>query len=385
MSTTPSEPRELESWLALNRAPGLGPVRAAALIERFGTARASVECGETELTRAGIPLSARAYLRSDSRPGVDADLDWLSNENRHLLCCTSPCYPPRLKSIASAPLLLFVEGSIESLGRPQLAIVGSRNPTPISRDTAFEFSAELAAMGITITSGLAAGIDGASHRGAIDADGFTIAVMGCGPDIIYPAVHRKLADEIVEHGAKVSEFPCGEPPRPHNFPRRNRLISGLSVGVLVVEAAVRSGSLITARYASEQGREVLAMPGSIHNPLARGCHALIRQGAKLVETVTDILEEIGPLLGSVPEPASSPVSRAPRAAAQTEHGVAGLDEEHRALLEHVDYAASSVDTLVSRSGLTAQAVSSMLLQLELNGFIASIAGGLYTRSPRNTR
>jgi DNA processing protein len=377
MSTTPLEQQELKCWLALNRAPGLGPARARALLERFGSARASIECGETELTRIGLRSDARAYLRSNTWPGVEADLTWLRGENRHILPYNSPDYPQQLKAIARPPILLFVEGSIASLSRPQLAIVGSRNPTPTARDTAFAFSAELAAMGITITSGLAAGIDGASHRGAIQADGFTVAVMGCGLDRVYPANHRKLAEKVAEHGAIVSEFPVAEPPRAQNFPRRNRVIAGLSTGVLVVEAALRSGSLITARYATEQGREVLAMPGSIHNPLARGCHALIRQGAKLVETVTDILEEIGPLLGS----SSAPVAPDPK----VEDIAATLDEQHRALLDQVDYDASSVDTLVDRTGLTAQAVSSMLLHLELKGFIASIAGGLYTRSPRNLR
>ena len=384
MSANPTNERELECWLALNRAPGLGPACVDTLLARFGSARASLDSSDAELARAGVAASARDYLRARSWAGVDADLAWLQGSTdsaeRQLLVYTSAAYPALLKTIAVPPIALFVAGNVESLSRPQLAIVGSRNPTPAARETAFEFSASLASIGITITSGLAAGIDGACHRGAIHADGFTVAVMGCGLDQVYPASHRELMEKVAAQGAVISEFPVGEPPRPHNFPRRNRVISGLSAGVLVVEAAVRSGSLITARCAMEQGREVLAMPGSIHNPMARGCHALIRQGAKLVETVDDVLEEIGPSLNV--SPASSPCEP-PGCATAEGAETFGLDDEYRALLEHVDYAATSVDVLVSRSGLTPQVVSSMLLQLELSGFIASIAGGLYARTSRN--
>jgi DNA processing protein len=237
----------------------------------------------------------------------------------------------------------------------------------VGAETARDFARSLSRAGLVITSGLALGVDSASHQGALDGGGQTVAVFGTGLDRVYPARNRKLAHAIVEQGgALVSEYPPGMEPLPANFPRRNRIISGLSLGTLVVEAALRSGSLITARYAAEQGREVFAIPGSIHNPLARGCHRLIRQGAKLVETAQDIIEELAPQL------------RAALAEAGPDRGEAeqpGMDEEYRRLLECLDDGTSSVDQLVQRSGLTADAVSSMLLLLELQGYVVSTAGG----------
>jgi len=214
---------------------------------------------------------------------------------RHILTLHDPAYPALLKEIADPPPLLFVRGDPAVLSRPQLGIVGSRNPTPGGRSLAEDFARSLSRCGLVVTSGMALGIDAAGHRGALRGGGTTLAVAGTGPDRIYPARHRDLARAIVEQGAIISEFAPGTPALPSNFPRRNRIISGLSLGVLVVEAACRSGSLITARLAAEQGREVFALPGSIHNPLARGCHHLIRQGAKLVEDIEDIVEELGPL------------------------------------------------------------------------------------------
>jgi DNA processing protein len=255
----------------------------------------------------------------------------------------------------------------------QLAIVGSRNPTPSGQQTAMDFARFLARAGLVISSGLAAGIDGAAHRGALQTDTPTLAVTGTGLDRVYPARHRDLAHRIAEQGALVSELPPGTPPLPANFPRRNRIISGLSIGTLVVEAAQKSGSLITARLATEQGREVFAIPGSIHNPLARGCHALIRQGAKLVETAEDILEELGPLLGSLVAAgtqAADPVEPAPRK----------WDQEYQQLMAALDFDPAPVDLLIQRSGLTADAVSSMLLLLELEGFVSAAAGGRYCRT-----
>jgi DNA processing protein len=253
------------------------------------------------------------------------------------------------------------------LGNPQLAIVGSRNPSVVGKETAHDFARSLTASGMVITSGLALGIDTASHQGALDAGGQTVAVFGTGLDRVYPARNRQLAHAIVEQGgALVSEYPPQMEPFPGNFPRRNRIISGLSLGTLVVEAALRSGSLITARFAAEQGREVFAIPGSIHNPLARGCHQLIRQGAKLVETAQDVVEELAPqlraALAAAPEKADG--GDAP-----------SLEGESRHLLDCLDGGASSVDQLVQRSGLTADAVSSMLLLLELQGYVVSTAGG----------
>ena len=286
--------------------------------------------------------------------------------------CTDPGYPTLLKQIADPPIALFLRGELALLDSPQLAIVGSRNPSGEGRRNAEEFAAYLARCGLTITSGMALGIDGASHRGALKADGKTLAVWGTGLDKVYPPAHRELAEEIAAHGLIVSEYAPGTPPLPHNFPRRNRLISGLAVGTLVVEANQSSGSLITARLASEQGREVFAIPGSIHNPLARGCHRLIREGAKLVESAGDILEELAPLL-KLDTSAVQPPPAEPHAATESD------DPEYRLLLNSLDYAPTSVDALVERTGLTPDVVSSMLLMLELQGQVEAAPGGHYSR------
>jgi DNA processing protein len=289
---------------------------------------------------------------------------------RHLaVAIDSPLYPPLLARLDDAPPVLFVDGDVAVLGEPQLAIVGSRNPTAAGRDTAFDFAAELARAGLTITSGLAAGIDTAAHEGALAAGGRTVAVCGTGLDITYPPANQALARRIAAAGAVVSEFPAGTPPRPENFPRRNRVLSGLALGVLVIEAAQRSGSLITARLAGEQGREVFAVPGSIHNPLARGCHRLIRDGAKLVESVADVLAELSPLAaaaGAAPPPQASDSAR--------DSGRA-LDSEYEMLLNALGFEPVDVDTLVARTGYAASSVCSMLLILELRGEVESRAGG----------
>ena len=280
-------------------------------------------------------------------------------------------FPPLLRQIADPPVALFTRGDAALLASPQLAMVGSRNPSVEGRRNAEEFAAYLSRCGLTITSGMALGIDAASHHGALKAGGPTVAVWGTGLDKAYPPRNLDLAEEIAAKGLLVSEFPPGTPPLPTHFPRRNRLISGLSVGTLVVEAANRSGSLITARLASEQGREVFAIPGSIHNPMARGCHRLLREGAKLVESAADILEELAPLLKlelPAAEPATDTVSAAP-----TE------DPEYRLLLNSLDFAPTSVDSLVERTGLTPDVVSSMLLMLELQGHVEASPGGGYSR------
>ena len=259
-------------------------------------------------------------------------------------------------------------GEIDVLNQPQLAMVGSRQHSPAGKDIAHDFACHLAGLGLVITSGMAQGIDAASHRGALDAGGKTIAVTGTGLDRVYPARHKDLAHQIAENGALVSEFPIGVPPLAANFPRRNRIISGLSLGVLVVEAAVKSGSLITARLALEQGREVLAVPGSIHSPHSRGCNSLIRQGAKLVETAQDVLEELPQI----------ELSNAVDLEKQPETTPFQLDESYQRVLESVGYEPTAVDTVVQRSGLTADAVCSMLLVLELQGFVAASSGGYYS-------
>ncbi len=357
-----------EHWLALARVPGIGPRSFRRLLERYGSPRRLFEHPELA---AELPAELRASLRSPDWDGVSRDLAWAEAQGNRILLWHHAEYPPLLRQLPDPPMLLFVRGDAGLLGSPQLAIVGSRNPTTGGAETAQAFAHHLAGSGITVTSGMALGIDGAAHRGALAAGGHTIAVAGTGLDRVYPARHRQLAHQISEHGALVSEFPPGTPALPEHFPRRNRVISGLSLGTLVVEAALRSGSLITARLAAEQSREVFAIPGSIHNPLARGCHALIRQGAKLVETAADVLEELLPQLHLALEERPAPAETT---------GTRSGDAARREVLDCLGYDPVSVDLLVERTGLTPEGVSSILLELELEGQVTSAAGGLYTRA-----
>jgi DNA processing protein len=358
----------LRGWLALVRAPALGP----ATFLRFRDAGLDLVAivGTRDLpVGTGLSAALRGYLVSPDWAGVERDLAWLDQAGHHLVTLDDDRYPPLLREITDPPLALFVRGDPIALTLPQLAIVGSRNPTEGGRRTARALAGELAATGLAITSGLALGIDAAAHEGALRADGVTVAVAGTGPDRVYPARHHALADRVAERGAVVSELPVGVAPLPAHFPRRNRIVSGLSAGTLVVEASLKSGSLITARLAAEQGREVFAIPGSIHNPLARGCHRLIRQGAKLVETAGDVLEELGPLLGiAVAE--AQPVTLGGRAAPAP---------EGRRVLEVMGFDPVSPDELAERSGLPAGEVAGTLLLLELGGWVSCTAGGRYCR------
>lgn len=364
----------LNDWLRLQHAPGLGLAGAHELLARFSTATGIRHAGREQLRTAGIKTAAIDYLLTDTNPSaIDAGLAWAEKSGHFLVGLDDPLYPPLLKAIGNPPLLLYVQGNPALLSEPQLAIVGSRNPTPGGNEAACGFAEYLSRAGLVITSGLALGIDGAAHEGALKAKGATIAVMATGADQIYPARHRKLAERILKEGALVTEMPLGTQPLPALFPQRNRIISGLSLGTLVVEAALRSGSLITARLAMEQAREVFAIPGSIHNPLARGCHQLIRQGAKLVESVQDILEELAPQLSAALQNPDQP------GAPNTEDVPGELDADYRKLLEKMGFDPVSIDQLVERSGLAAQEVASMLLILELNGHISSRQGGFYQR------
>jgi len=367
------EQESLRPWLVLHRAPHLGPATFHSLNERFGGPGKILGAGRTALSAAGLREETVTALLAPDEATIEADLAWAAQPQAHILTLADDRYPARLRAIADPPPLLYVYGDPDCLAVPQLAMVGTRSPTPTGRETAREFARHLAGMGLTITSGLALGIDAASHRGALAGGGYTVAVVGTGLDRVYPARHRELAHEIAEQGALVSEFAPGMPPLAANFPRRNRIISGLSVGVLVVEAARQSGSLITARLALEQGREVFAVPGSIHNPQARGCHQLLRQGAKLVETAQDVVEELGSLVAY--SPASAAESEETASAAPAE-----LDAEYQKVLECIGHEPTSVDTVVERSGLTADAVCSMLLVLELQGLIAATTGGHYCQT-----
>lgn len=361
----------LRCRLALHNIVGLTAHVIEQLSDLAGSVDSIFELSATDLAHAGINKRLAAQILKPDWSRVDQQAGWLAKSDCTVLGFPDPGYPRLLREIPDPPSLLFVSGIPELLGHPQLGIVGSRNPTPAGRELAAEFAARLTHYGCAITSGLATGIDAAAHEGALNAGGFTIAVLGCGPDRIYPRRHQDLAARIRVSGAVVTEFAPGMPPLAANFPRRNRIISGLSLGTLVVEAALRSGSLITARCAAEQGREVFALPGSIRNPLARGCHALLRQGAKLVETVEDILEECGPLLACI--------DHCPSVSDDTTRSGEDMGQECQALLAAIDHAPVTVDMLVERSGLTADAVSSMLLLLELRGLIASQPGGMYTR------
>jgi len=365
--TLPAPDEGLRYALALLRTPRVGPRSYQILVERFGSPRQVFAAPSADLAGLGLGKETLAWLKTPDWSRVEADLRWLEAEANHCLSLQDPAYPQPLREIADPPPLLFVRGETDALVRQQLAVVGSRNPSPGGERHARSFARALAHAGLAVTSGLALGIDAAAHWGTLDGGGTTLAVAGTGLDQTYPRSHNALAEAILEQGgALVSEFPIGTPPQAANFPRRNRIISGLSLGVLVVEAALRSGSLITARMALEQGREVFALPGSINDPLARGCNSLIKQGAKLVETVDDILDEF-----SIALPPQNPAPPRP-----------GLDEEPdpecQVLLKYIAYAPTSVDTLVAATGISPEAIASALLSLELQGHIVSAEGG-YSR------
>jgi DNA processing protein len=371
----------VDMQLALGRAPGLTVQHVSAVLAAVvgDSCPKPTDLGALfaharhALCDVVLPPAAHRALRLPDWARIAHDRRWMESERVELIDALSARYPSRLAHIPDAPALLYLKGMAACLQAPQLAIVGSRHPTEAGRRTAREFAAHLSKAGLTITSGLAYGIDAASHEGALASAGQTIAVLGTGLDQVYPSAHRELALQIAAHGALLSELPPGSPPLKFNFPRRNRLISGLSLGLLVVEAARASGSLITARLAGDQGREVFAIPGSIHNPLARGCHALIRAGAKLVEEAGDILEEIKispteQLLMHLQAPHRQPTV-----------GGRALDKGYKILLDAIGFESASLDELVNRTGLTSQSVASMLLMLELEGAVGIQAGGQYVR------
>jgi DNA processing protein len=363
-------PQHYRSWLALARAH----VRVSellTLLDLFGDADAIVNQGASRLREAGLGEEKCTAIVSPDDKAIDEALDWLAEDDHHLLAWGDADYPALLREIPGPPLLLYVNGDVSLLQLPALAIIGSRNPTQGGARNAREFARHLAAQGFTIVRGMAQGIDAEAHRGALDAGGRTIAFLGTGIDRVYPAVNRDLAHEIAGSGALVTEYPLGAAPERWHFPERNRLISGLALGTVVIEAARRSGSLITARLAGEQGREIFALPGSIHNPLSRGCHELIRQGAKLVETAGDILAELRPLVGHM-----QAVAEQPAAAGDAQSPPDGDYAELRRFLCHDPI---SIDELEKQSGLTIDQLSSMLLILELHGEVESLSGGRYVK------
>lgn len=344
-------------WLALEAAPGLGADALRRLFDAFPDAEAICRAKPAQLA-AVVGDRLAESLAAASAP--QSGLDWLAAPENHLITWNDPAYPEQLRDLADAPAWLYVKGDPEWLARPMLAIVGSRHATPQGARDAQAFAETLSQAGLTIVSGLAQGVDAAAHEGGLKGLASSVAVVGTGLDRVYPARNRELAHRLAAGGAIVSEFPIGTPPRRGHFPRRNRLISGLSLGVLVVEAALQSGSLITARLAGEQGRDVFAIPGSIHSSLSKGCHRLIKQGAKLVESASDILEELGRRL-----PASG-MREAPEAVADP-------------LLETLAGGPLSADQLADRLGLTVETLSVRLLAAEMAGQVARIPGGLYQR------
>jgi DNA processing protein len=370
---------ESAAWAVLTRCPSLGVSTLLGACGVLGGAAGVLAASAAALARAGLPPPARDFLLSGAARATAAERAWLDAPRHHLLACVDPCFPALLRELGDCPIALYVDGDAAVLRDPQLAVVGSRNPTPQGREIAAQFAGDLAARGLAITSGLAEGIDTAAHEGALAAQGCTVAVLGCGIDVIYPRTNARLAADIRAAGALLSEFPPGTAPQKAHFPRRNRLIAGLSLGTLVVEAALRSGSLITARRAGDAGREVFAIPGSIHNPLARGCHELIRQGAKLTETAQDILCELDFSAFFARESAPGII---PAAGANLD---AGMDKDRKILLDALGFDPVGLDTLVVRSGFKPEAVSSMMLILELEGHVQAAPGGRYSRVANRSR
>ena len=380
MTQTPLSDSEIRARLHFWRVKGIGPSSIRRIVEHFGGAAAALKVGDHALLEAGLKSEGIAAYRAQARDAALPDWQWLNaSEDHHVLTPEDSRYPELLKRIRTAPPLLFVLGNADLLNDPQIAVVGTRNPTQGGKDNARAFAAHFAANGLTVTSGLAAGIDAYAHEAALDNNGHTLAVVGNGLDIIYPLRNRKLAERIVANGAIVSEFPIGTAALPQHFPRRNRIISGMSVGALIVEAALQSGTLTTARHAMEQGREVFAIPGSIHNPLARGCHHLIKQGAKLVETANDILEEIAPQLTAYLQQDSQPSRAVAPTLLRAEDCTSELDPDYACVLSTLGHEPLPIDQIILNTGLTAEAVSSILLMLELQGFVAACGGGHYMR------
>lgn len=406
----------VRAWLALASVRALSPATLRALLAAFGDAQTLLARPPGELARiAGAELarSVAAATRADVGEQLERTLAWCARPGNTLLALDDPAYPPALLNMHDPPPLLYVCGRLECLHAPSLAIVGSRNATPQGTEDAGRFARELAGEGLVIVSGLALGVDAAAHRGALEAGGETVAVVGTGADVVYPAAHRTLAQDIAAHGAIVSEWPLGTPAKPAHFPQRNRLIAGMTKGVLIVEAALRSGSLITARLANEMGRDVFAIPGSIHAPLSRGCHQLIKDGAMLTEMPGDVLDGLGlapvPAAGAPKARASrrhetaesespgaaappTPRTRRPRHSpppqtlplfdsppALPARATRALSADATRVLEALGHAPAALEILAARTEMDSAALQGALLELELGGCLAVLPGGRYLR------
>lgn len=350
-------------WISLSHVHGVGAQTFCQLLKTFGSPANIYAASHKQLKEVVSDKIAAEITQGIDEDALADSLHWLSQANNQLVTLADAHYPKALLEISDPPPLLYAKGNLALLNQPSIAIVGSRNASVQGEKNAEAFAHGLCDYGLCIVSGMALGIDGAAHRGALKANGATIAVVGTGLDIVYPAKHRDLAHQIAEHGLIISEFSLGTPSKPQNFPKRNRIISGLSLGCLVVEANLQSGSQITARLAAEQGREVFAIPGSIHSPMSKGCHQLIKQGAKLVDCLQDIVEELGVDNGA------SNIARIVGNNAAPDHP----------LLNLMGYEPVTVENLVHLSSLTVSEVSSMLMLLELEGSVASLAGGQYQK------
>lgn len=369
------------SWLHLLNAPGLGFARISQLLDHFGSV-VQITSQSSFPPELNIPKKALQYLTHSSNDDIHAELQWLEKNNNHLLTIDDPLYPPQLKQISDPPVALFVKGNPNALLLPQLAVVGSRNASQGGLKNAHAFCHDLAKSGLVITSGLAAGIDTQAHQGALDASGQTIAVMGTGINSIYPKSNQSLARTIANQGAVVSEFPLNTPPHAFNFPRRNRIIAGLSLGTLVVEAASKSGTLITARLSIENNRPVMAIPGSIHNPMSKGCHQLIKQGAKLVESAQDIMEELAPSIDMLTDQLQSSLNTLNESSLEINQPTPNisLSETQNLIFKHLDFNPTSFDAIVDLSELSSAEVASDLLIMELSGLVEKLPGGKYQKS-----
>ena len=359
----------LAGWLQLSLTPGLGAATVRSLLKQFGLPQAMLARRDTELAPHVGQAALQAMRSARVTEAVQRALEWATANDHHVITLADETYPRGLLEISDPPPVLYAHGRLDLLAQPALAIVGSRNGSAQGVRNAEQFAGALGDAGLTIVSGLALGIDAAAHRGGLASRGSTIAVLGTGIDVVYPARNAELAAEIARRGLLISEFPLGTPAIAHNFPRRNRLISGLSRGCLVVEAAVESGSLITARCAADQGRDVFAIPGSIHSPLSKGCHALIKSGAKLVESAEDVLAELAGFR------ASGFANAATTASSEPDTGVLAV----------MGHDPVDVDSLCARAGMSAEQVASELLRLELDGRVTALPGGLYQRLEKAQR
>lgn len=376
-----TNPESLYHWLVAIRAPGLAGKKLIDALEAAGSISDLVDSNARQLQRLGLGDASISAITQPDTALIEADLSWLSAGRRMLITWESEKYPALLRRIPSPPAALFVEGDADLLWQPQLAMVGSRNPSRGGLEHAKAFSAEFCRMGVSITSGLASGIDASAHEAALNCSGSTIAVTGTGLDRVYPASSARLADRIRETGALVSELPLGSPPLRSHFPSRNRIISGLSLGVLVVEAGLNSGSLITARMAAEQGRDVFALPGSLHNPMVKGCHRLIREGARLVETAEDVMSELAPMAAELANELRTQLDTSVPDTVLKEDQLKPVpdDPDYQRLWKALEFDPHSMEDLIRLSSLPARSVSSMLLMLELKGLVTSHSSGKFSR------